>query len=198
MRVSPALPVTSGSAWIRGLWAWGGFVLVGGCFAFGFGVTQRLASDQNPEPAAVEVEAFAPHRFPGQRLERLRARHGDARPLLADVAAREAELAKLRPPEVDRNAIAPGQSAPASEQLQPDSPASDASLVQQQRPRPKTAALVSEGAGPGAAPMASVLHAPNASSLNAEALDAALDALLGGPIAVQEIQQPDRPRPLAP
>ena len=179
MRVSPALPVTSGSAWIRGLWAWGGFVLVGGCFAFGFGVTQRLASDQNPEPAAVEVEAFAPHRFPGQRLERLRARHGDARPLLADVAAREAERAKLRPPE-------------------PDSPASDASLVQQQRPRPKTAALVSEGAGPGAAPMASVLDAPNASSLNAEALDAALDALLGGPIAVQEIQQPDRPRPLAP
>ena len=143
--------------------------MVGGCFALGFGLTQRLASDQSLEPALEEVEPFALNSFPGQRLQQLRARHGDVRPLLADVATQEAELPTLRLP-----------------QPQLKSTASSGAVSDQQNPPPKVS-------GPGAAPIASVLDAPQASSLNAEALDAALDVLLGGPIAVQEAQQPDRP-----
>jgi hypothetical protein len=48
--------------------------------------------------APTAQQFFNPHRFPGDSLERLTmARTGMERPLLADVAAREAELAKTRP-----------------------------------------------------------------------------------------------------
>ena len=77
---------------------WVGPLVAGGCFAFGFGLTQRIVALQGGESPS-QAEAFAPQQFPGEPLERLRARWGgDSKPLRADVAAREAELAKTRPP----------------------------------------------------------------------------------------------------
>ena len=76
---------------------WIGPVVAGSCFALGFGVTQRFVARQGRHAPAAQ-QSFHAHRFPGDSLERLTmARTGMERPLLADVAAREAELAKTRP-----------------------------------------------------------------------------------------------------
>ena len=77
---------------------WVGPLVAGGCFALGFGVTQRLIAMQGGGFAPSQ-QTFGMQRFPGESLEGLQARFaGSSRPLMADVAAREAELAKTRPP----------------------------------------------------------------------------------------------------
>lgn len=77
---------------------WIGPVVAGSCFALGFGVTQRLVALQGGEAPSVQQD-FAAQRFPGERLQNLTTDPTDTtRPLMADVAAREAELAKTRPP----------------------------------------------------------------------------------------------------
>lgn len=75
---------------------WVGPLVAGACFALGYGLTQRLIVMQGAlrEPRR---EAFATQAFPGERLEALRLRYGDWSPdLTADVAAKEAELARER------------------------------------------------------------------------------------------------------
>ena len=81
---------------------WIGPVVAGSCFALGFGVTQRLIALQSGEaPSAKQV--FGSQRFPGASLDSYSiGREARTRPLMADVAAREAELAKTRPPKPDK------------------------------------------------------------------------------------------------
>ena len=77
---------------------WVGPVVAGSCFALGFGVTQRIVAMQGGE-SAPSSRAFNPKPFPGVGLQSLRDRFdGASKPLKADVAAWEAELAKTRPP----------------------------------------------------------------------------------------------------
>ena len=77
---------------------WVGPLVAGSCFALGFGITQRIVAMQGGE-SAPKPQAFNPKPFPGERLQSLRDRFaGASKPLKADVAAREAELAKTRPP----------------------------------------------------------------------------------------------------
>jgi len=76
---------------------WIGPVVAGSCFALGFGVTQRLVALQG-RPGPTAQQTFGAQRFPGSSLESLTSAGSDKdRPLFADVAAREAELAKTRP-----------------------------------------------------------------------------------------------------
>ena len=77
---------------------WVGPVVAGSCFALGFGVTQRIVAMQSGA-SAPSSQAFNPKPFPGVGLQSLRDRFdGASKPLKADVAAWEAELAKTRPP----------------------------------------------------------------------------------------------------
>lgn len=77
---------------------WVGPLVAGSGFALGFGITTRIVAMQGGE-SAPRPQAFNPKPFPGERLQSLRARfEGASKPLKADVAAREAELAKTRPP----------------------------------------------------------------------------------------------------
>ena len=77
---------------------WVGPLVAGSCFALGYGITQRVVLLQAGN-SNVKHQTFTAQRFPGESLESLRGRNeGDSRPLSADVAAREAELAKTRPP----------------------------------------------------------------------------------------------------
>jgi hypothetical protein len=83
---------------------WIGPVVAGSCFALGFGVTQRLVALQGGEAPSGE-QFFGAQRFPGDSLDSLSmGRQQSARPLMADVAAREAELAKTRPPKPKKDA----------------------------------------------------------------------------------------------
>ena len=87
---------------------WVGPLVAGGCFTLGFGVTQRLIAMQGGA-ASPKPQTFEQQLFPGESLEALRARYPDhTRPLKADVAAREAELALTRPakPKPEVKAIA--------------------------------------------------------------------------------------------
>ena len=96
---------------------WVGPLVAGGCFTLGFGVTQRLIAMQGGA-ASPKPQTFEQQSFPGESLEALRARYPDhTRPLKADVAAREAELALTRPakPKPEVKAIArrePDRTAP--------------------------------------------------------------------------------------
>ena len=96
---------------------WVGPLVAGGCFTLGFGVTQRLIAMQGGA-ASPKPQTFEQQLFPGESLEALRARYPDhTRPLKADVAAREAELALTRPakPKPEVKAIArrePDRTAP--------------------------------------------------------------------------------------
>ena len=77
---------------------WIGPVVAGSCFALGFGVTQRFLALQGGE-APTAQQTFGAQRFPGHSLRSLTTAPAETeRPLIADVAAREAELAKTRPP----------------------------------------------------------------------------------------------------
>lgn len=81
---------------------WVGPLVAGSCFALGFGITQRIVAMQGGE-SAPQPQAFNPQPFPGERLQSLRDRfEGPSKPLTADVAAREAELAKTRPPKQNK------------------------------------------------------------------------------------------------
>ncbi|WP_231906123.1 hypothetical protein [Prochlorococcus sp. MIT 1306] len=77
---------------------WLGPLLVGGCFALGYGMTQRImilrGNTQQPQQ-----QSFGPTPlpFPGERLEGLRRRHGGSNAdLQADVAAKEAKITAKR------------------------------------------------------------------------------------------------------
>ena len=64
-------------------------LVIGGCFALGYGVTQRVLiihiSTQEPQG-----KYFAPGSFPGQKLKDLRRRYSDNHlALQADIAASE-------------------------------------------------------------------------------------------------------------
>lgn len=81
---------------------WVGPLVAGGCFALGYGITQRIIVMQGA-PQEPRREAFASQAFPGESLEALRRRHGEfSRDLTADVAAKEAELAREREAEQSR------------------------------------------------------------------------------------------------
>ncbi len=83
---------------------WIGPVVAGSCFALGFGVTQRLMALQAGEAPSVK-QFFGSQRFPGSSLDSYSiGREATTRPLMADVAAREAELAKTRPPKPNKAA----------------------------------------------------------------------------------------------
>jgi len=83
---------------------WIGPVVAGSCFALGFGVTQRLVALQGGQVPTAQ-QSFGAQRFPGRSLESLISPRSDKdRPLFADVAAREAELAKTRPPKPKKDA----------------------------------------------------------------------------------------------
>lgn len=69
---------------------WVAPLVVGCCFALGYGVTHRVLTVEidvvNPRPAR-----FTPDRFPGDSLQQIRARSdAEYRPLEADIAAIEA------------------------------------------------------------------------------------------------------------
>ena len=77
---------------------WLGPLLVGGCFALSYGMTQRImilrGNTQQPQQ-----QSFGPTPlpFPGERLEGLRRRHGgSSADLQADVAAKEAKISAKR------------------------------------------------------------------------------------------------------
>ena len=75
---------------------WVGPLVAGACFALGYGITQRIIVMQGALQKP-QREGFAAQPFPGQTLEDLRRRHGDdQQALTADVAAKEAELARQR------------------------------------------------------------------------------------------------------
>ena len=77
---------------------WLGPLLVGGCFALGYGMTQRImilrGNTQQPQQQSFGPTPFP---FPGERLEGLRRRHGgSSADLQADVAAKEAKITAKR------------------------------------------------------------------------------------------------------
>lgn len=73
-----------------------GPLVAGACFALGYGITQRIIVMQGALQKP-QREGFAAQPFPGQTLEDLRRLHGDdQQALTADVAAKEAELARQR------------------------------------------------------------------------------------------------------
>ena len=85
---------------------WVGPLVAGSCFALGFGITTRIVAMQGGE-STPSSQAFNPKSFPGLGLQSLRDRFdGASKPLQADVAAREAELAKTRPPKPNKDDLA--------------------------------------------------------------------------------------------
>ena len=68
-------------------------LVVGACFALGYGITQRViqtrAGLQQSQP-----QSFSSRSFPGESLEGLRVRYADDKPLAADVASKELKEAK--------------------------------------------------------------------------------------------------------
>ena len=77
---------------------WLGPLLVGGCFALGYGMTQRIiilrGNTQQPQQQSFGPTPFP---FPGERLEGMRRRHGgSSADLQADVAAKEAKITAKR------------------------------------------------------------------------------------------------------
>ncbi|WP_392345407.1 hypothetical protein [Parasynechococcus sp.] len=76
---------------------WVGPLVAGCCFALGYGITERVltlqTNAQDPVP-----EAFTPLAFPGDSLQKIRARFSDDDPSLqVDVTALEAAEAASRP-----------------------------------------------------------------------------------------------------
>ena len=67
---------------------WVGPLVVGACFALGYGITQRVVLIRSGLEQA-EPQSFKARAFPGESLEALRLRHGETGTLEADVAAKE-------------------------------------------------------------------------------------------------------------
>ena len=91
--ISPDAPAETQSRF------WLGPLVAGCCFALGYGITHRVLTLQtnaeDPSP-----EAFTKLAFPGDSLQKIRARFGDDKASLeVDVTALEAANAASRPPE---------------------------------------------------------------------------------------------------
>ena len=72
---------------------WLGAFFAGGCFAMGFGITQRVIILQNSGQKPAQ-ESFAANTFPGEPLEVLRLRHGGSKAdLKVNFASQETKLA---------------------------------------------------------------------------------------------------------
>jgi hypothetical protein len=67
---------------------WVGPLVVGACFALGYGVTQRFVLIRSGLEQS-EPQSFKARAFPGESLEALRLRHGETGTLEADVSAKE-------------------------------------------------------------------------------------------------------------
>ena len=67
---------------------WVGPLVVGACFALGYGITQRIVLIRSGLEQS-EPQSFSARAFPGESLESLRLRHGETGTLKADVAAKE-------------------------------------------------------------------------------------------------------------
>jgi hypothetical protein len=65
---------------------WVGPLLVGCCFAMGFGIADRVVSSQSDQNSA-PTKRFAPSSFPGDSLQTLRSIHQDDANLQVDLAA---------------------------------------------------------------------------------------------------------------
>ena len=76
---------------------WVGPLVAGCCFALGYGITERVLTLQTNVQAPVP-EAFTPLAFPGDSLQKIRARFSDDDPSLqVDISALEAAEAASRP-----------------------------------------------------------------------------------------------------
>ena len=76
---------------------WVGPLVVGCCFALGYGIAERVLTLQTNAQGPVP-EAFTPLAFPGDSLQEIRARFSDEDPSLqVDVSALEAAEAASRP-----------------------------------------------------------------------------------------------------
>ena len=84
---------------------WVGPLVAGACFAFGYGITQRVVlmrqTWEKPQQAT-----FRQNSFPGETLDGLRRRYGADQPLMGDVAAKEALDAEQRKANEQAEAIA--------------------------------------------------------------------------------------------
>ena len=88
---SPDVPVEIQSRF------WVGPLVAGCCFAFGYGITERVLTLQTNADDPVS-EAFTPLAFPGDSLQEIRARFSDEDAALqVDVTALEAAEAASRP-----------------------------------------------------------------------------------------------------
>ena len=67
---------------------WVGPLVVGACFALGYGITQRIVLIRSGLEQS-DSQSFKARAFPGESLEALRLRHGETGTLEADVAAKE-------------------------------------------------------------------------------------------------------------
>ena len=109
---------------------WVGPLVAGCCFAMGFGITDRVVSQQSDIKPA-QTQRFAPSYFPGDSLQTLRSIHQGDASLQVDLAARklaspeldaattppvatasEANLALQLPPSADKTWTAPAWSDP--------------------------------------------------------------------------------------
>ena len=107
---------------------WVGPLVAGCCFAMGFGITDRVVSQQSDIKPA-QTQSFAPSYFPGDSLQTLRSIHQGGASLQVDLAARtpaspeldaattlpvdtasEANLALQLPPDEERPWSAPAWS----------------------------------------------------------------------------------------
>ena len=119
---------------------WVGPLVAGCCFAFGYGITERVLTLQTNAEDPVP-EAFTPLAFPGDSLQEIRARFSDDdSSLQVDVTALEAAEAASRPAqpavkETPKPAVAlqtpepPVWTAPAwsdPQTIAPDAPEADA------------------------------------------------------------------------
>ncbi len=153
---------------------WVGPLVAGACFALGYGITQRIIVMQGALQQP-QREGFAAQPFPGQTLEDLRRLHGDdQQALTADVAAKEAELARQREAEkaaleaerlaaeAKRNAEQQAALGPLPEQALPEpvwvepTPAVPAPVL----PKPEPARAVAEPAPVQAQPASPAPLAP--------------------------------------
>ncbi|NDD68207.1 MAG: hypothetical protein EBZ29_02115 [Synechococcaceae bacterium WB9_4xC_028] len=153
---------------------WVGPLVAGACFALGYGITQRIIVMQGALQKP-QREGFAAQPFPGQTLEDLRRLHGDdQQALTADVATKEAELARQREAEkaaleaerlaaeAKRNAEQQAALGPLPEQALPEpvwaepTPAVPAPVL----PKPEPARAVAEPAPVQAQPASPAPLAP--------------------------------------
>ena len=94
---------------------WVGPLVVGACFALGYGITQRVLLMQQAWEKPHQA-TFRQNSFPGETLDGLRQRYGADQPLMGDVATKEALDAAQR--EANQQAEALAKEAKRREQGQ--------------------------------------------------------------------------------